>query len=310
MDRNKRGLDLGSLDNVVSKALKDVDIENKGYRIAAYRLPIQEGKMTFSALDPIGDGSRQAWKTSFMWGPRQGEDTKDKTQLKKRLQAVTMKFTPFQVSVDGKIHGGGFAPDRTYRMTCRNCRAPFDMTQTAKLVVRSKNQDYCQSCHKKGVPKNRCKLDESEVLPCPQDKQVIEPMYCSLDYPEESDINLFVPKVYGVFNKGEAPGSSAGWQYDEQEQAIVDRYADIGMEIRPLKFLRDLYTGKKNRGKKRGSRTVWKKGVPHLQNLVVAGNAINVAWVSDNDLKSWPFDNSRDAGWNMRFPRPHSMTVV
>jgi len=293
-------LDLGSIESVIDAALaKCTKTIN---RMAAYRLPIQKGRITFSAMDPKGDGSERAWKTSFMWGPKQGDNVKSEEHLQSKVYPVTMKFTPFKVTKDGRIHSGGFMPEQTFRMVCNNCSAPFEMTYTARQVVHNKGKDFCEGCANKKVSKSKCRLKEAEVLPCPTDDTLLHPMYAMMEESIEPNLAAFTPQVYGVFHRGEAPGSVTSWS--EQEEELVERYSDISMEVRPLKFLKDIYTKNKN------GKTVWKSGVKNLQNLVVSGNPINIAWLSEEDSSGWPFKLSKAADWRLMFPKPNKMTVV
>jgi len=272
-------------------------------RMAAYRLPVEPGRITFSALDPKGDGSRQPYKTSFVWGPSTNmKNITTLEDLSKCAEATTIKFVPFVITHDGKIQNGGLMPDPMVKTKCSNCNLEFTMTQTSFTTIKRRNVAYCQSCNTNGTPVNKCQLVFSGIVEDRVDNKILQAMSDCLGYESKTAVEEFTPNVYGVFAKGDAPGSSSGWEYSHVEEELVKRYDTLGMEIRPLKFLQDLYTKSSSNGRY----FTWKKGVPKLTNLVVAANPINIGWFDNEELSKYPFshEEGRANGFYCNFPRP------
>lgn len=283
------------------KAL-DTVAKTRHARMAAYRLPIKPGRATFSALDPNEDGSGQPYKTSFVWGPNTNTTgVKTPEDLLMCAEATTIKFMPFTITSDGKIHNGGLMPDPIVKAQCKNCKLEFTMTQTAFFAIRRKDTAYCQACEKTVSPK-KCRLLFNGVVEDHVDREMLKAMFDCQSYESKTPVHEFVPNVYGVFNKGNAPGSSAGWEYTAAEEELVRRYGVLGMEIRPLKFLQDLYTECVNNGRQYS----WKKGIPNLRNLIVSANEINIGWFDNEELSQYPFnpENSRVNGFYCNLPLP------
>lgn len=288
---------IGNIGDVIDKAIAEKISTSNTARLVGYKLPIRPGKVTFSAIDPLGDNSRRPFKTSLVWGQASTSEGYLPEQLLGIAQVTTMKFLPFKIGYDGTISGGGFFADQPKKLVCNKCKKELQVSNNKYTAIKRSKRNYCQTCLDKGVKKSTCFLRYAGEIPGPADKETIQEM-CTQRYEGVTNPLALIPKVYGVFKHGEAPGGSISWL--EEELELVGRYASIGREIRPLKFLSDLYTGTGENGNR-----VWKP-IPNLEELIVAGEPVVTHWVSDKETGFCPFSKGGRyrMGYSCKLPKP------
>jgi len=290
---------IGNIGDLIDSAIKEKLNTSTLARLVGYKLPIKAGKMTFSAIDPLGDGSRRAFKTSLVWGQASTNENYSAERLRKSAYITTMKFVPFKIGYNGVITGGGFISDQPKRLACNRCKKEVTVTAKKYTVIKRYKQNFCQACLDKKVNKNNCFLVYVAEVPGEPDKETINDMITQT-YEDVTNPLGLVPQVYGVFQHGAAPGSADNIAWLEEEQELVSRYAAIGREVRPLKFLSDLYAEASKNGQKR-----WKP-IPNLEDLVVAGSPVVTQWVAASELRFCPFSKGgrHKAGYACRIPKP------
>jgi hypothetical protein len=291
--------DIGNIGDVIDAAYKEKRSTSNTARLVGYKLPIKPGKITFSAIDPLGDTSRRPFKTSLVWGQSSNCGLYLPDKLLEVSQVTTMKFLPFKISYDGTIKGGGFFADQFKKLVCVKCKKEMQVSNNKYTAIKRNNKSYCQDCINKGVKKEACFLRYAGEIPGPVDKETIEEM-CKQEYEGVTNPLGLIPQVYGVFKNGEAPGAAESMSWLEEEIELVNRYKAIGREIRPLKFLSDLYSGSGANG-----RRVW-NAIPSLEDLIVHGTPVVTQWVSDKEIGQCPFSKGGRyrAGYSCKLPKP------
>jgi hypothetical protein len=289
---------IGNIGDVLNAAIEKKMSTSDTARLVGYKLPIKPGKITFSGVDPLGDGSRRLFKTSLIWGQssERGECLPDK--LMEVAQVTTMKFLPFKIAYDGTISGGGFFPSQPKKLQCNKCRKEIQVSSRKYSIIKRDKKNYCQDCLNKKISKNVCFLRCIGEIPGRPDTDTVEEM-CKQQYGGSTNPLKLIPAVYGVFKKGEAP-APLDREWLEEEMELVNRYETIGREIRPLRFLSDLYTESSTHGKR-----YWKP-IPKIEDLVVSGSPIVTQWVSDKEIKFCPFSKGGKfrAGYMCKLPKP------